>query len=322
MNWLDLLIIFVVVAAALVGAQRGFLRGVLDLLVISLALIVALLTYDRIGSLILRFVEMPTVASNIVGFMVAAAVTQGFLSLALMTPLTPLIHSARTVPVSRQFDLVLGTLPGLVKGLVMASAMLLLATLTPVGASFDQALAQSRLADDLLSGVTGVSYRIQERAGLNLTEFMVVTRPNGPEGYDLPYSVTSGLKVDTRAEEEMVRLVNQERRQHGLAPVRFDAELQEVARAHSEEMWQRGYFAHVSPVTGTPTDRLREAGIEYRSAGENLALAPSVQIAHRGLMRSDGHRANILSPTFSRIGVGAITTPTGSTMFTQEFAGP
>ena len=86
-------------------------------------------------------------------------------------------------------------------------------------------------------------------------------------------------------------------------------------------MLKLGYFAHNSPVSGSPSDRLQAAGISFRVAGENLAYAPTVEIAHRGLMNSPGHRANILSPDFTRVGIGVIVAPNGERMFTQDFIG-
>ncbi|MGA7672612.1 MAG: CAP domain-containing protein, partial [Nitrolancea sp.] len=95
-----------------------------------------------------------------------------------------------------------------------------------------------------------------------------------------------------------------------------------VALEHSQEMLELGYFAHISPLRGSPTDRMDAAGVSYSVAGENIAYAPTVNVAERGLMRSPGHRANILSSDFTRIGIGVIVTPFGTRMFTQEFAGP
>lgn len=320
MNWLDLSIIFVVIFAAFAGARRGFLRGTLDLLVILASLLAAAIGYRHAAELLSRLVDLPAFVANVIGFVIAAAIAQGVLSLVLLFPLSPLIRGARAVPISRQLDQVLGLVPGAIKGVALATTLLLVVTLAPFGANFDTAVARSRLADDLLAGATNLSYRAQESAGLNLTDFMVVTRPGGEERYRLPYAVTSGLKADPSAEQQMLELINRERRQHGIPPLAWDPELQAVSRAHSEEMWRTGYFSHVSPVTGSPGDRLNAAGVKYRVAGENLALAPSVEIAHRGLMRSEGHRANILSPNFTRVGIGAISAPSGSTMFTQEFA--
>ena len=94
------------------------------------------------------------------------------------------------------------------------------------------------------------------------------------------------------------------------------------AREHSAEMFSLRYFGHISPVSGSPFDRLEAAGIAYSRAGENLAYAQSVAVAHRGLMQSEGHRENILRPEFTRIGIGVISAGPYGRMFTQMFLTP
>jgi uncharacterized protein YkwD len=74
-------------------------------------------------------------------------------------------------------------------------------------------------------------------------------------------------------------------------------------------------------VNGSPFDRLARAGIAYAASGENLAYAPSVELAHQGLMASPGHRANMLEPAYSRVGIGVQNAGLYGRMFTEEFAG-
>ena len=92
-----------------------------------------------------------------------------------------------------------------------------------------------------------------------------------------------------------------------------------MARDHSLEMFQLDYFSHNSPTSGSPFDRMHAAGIPFGVAGENLAYAPNVDIAHQGLMNSPGHRANILRPEFGHIGIGVIRSQVQGSMFTQDF---
>jgi uncharacterized protein YkwD len=84
-------------------------------------------------------------------------------------------------------------------------------------------------------------------------------------------------------------------------------------------MFARGYFAHVSPEGLSPFVRLTRAGVKYLTAGENLALAPTLRIAHTGLMNSPGHRANILQPSFGRLGIGITDGGRRGLMVSQEF---
>ena len=84
-------------------------------------------------------------------------------------------------------------------------------------------------------------------------------------------------------------------------------------------MFEKGFFSHYNLQGESPFDRMDKAGISYVAAGENLALTPTVAIAHQGLMDSPGHRANILSPDFGRIGIGVIDGGIYGKMFVQEF---
>jgi uncharacterized protein YkwD len=97
-------------------------------------------------------------------------------------------------------------------------------------------------------------------------------------------------------------------------------DLTEVARAHSADMLARGYFSHHSPEGKSAFDRLRAAKISFRLAGENLAFAPTVKLAHQGLMNSPGHRANILRPQYAKIGIGIMDAGARGIMVTQQFS--
>jgi uncharacterized protein YkwD len=84
-------------------------------------------------------------------------------------------------------------------------------------------------------------------------------------------------------------------------------------------MLARGYFAHVTPEDRDPFDRIREGKVRFLTAGENLAFAQSLPVAHRGLMNSPGHRANILRPQFGRLGIGIMDGGRFGLMVTQNF---
>jgi uncharacterized protein YkwD len=120
-------------------------------------------------------------------------------------------------------------------------------------------------------------------------------------------------------EIKMLEMVNEERVKEGLAPLKADPEMSRVARAHSRDMFVRGYFAHNSPDGKTPFDRMRAAGVKFSAAGENLALAQTLEIAHTNLMNSPGHRANILHPSFGRLGIGILDGGFYGLMVSQEF---
>ncbi|WP_257348743.1 SafA/ExsA family spore coat assembly protein [Pseudalkalibacillus decolorationis] len=106
-------------------------------------------------------------------------------------------------------------------------------------------------------------------------------------------------------EEQVVDLVNKERAKHGLQPLKANWELSRVARFKSKDMIEKNYFSHTSPTYGSPFQMMKDFGISYRAAGENIAAGQSTaQEVMNGWMNSDGHRKNILSSRYTEIGVG------------------
>ena len=122
-------------------------------------------------------------------------------------------------------------------------------------------------------------------------------------------------------EKAMLDLVNSERVKAGLAPLIADAQLVRLARLKAADMIQNNYFSHNSPTYGSPFDMMKAAGVSYRYAGENLAGAPTVEMAHNSLMNSPGHRANILNANFTKIGIGVVSGGPYGKMFVQMFTG-
>ena len=106
-------------------------------------------------------------------------------------------------------------------------------------------------------------------------------------------------------EQEVVRLVNAQRAQNGLKPLAENWELSRVARYKSADMAGKRYFSHESPTYGSPYQMMRSFGISFRSAGENIAYGQRTPAAVvNAWMNSSGHRANILSSSYTQIGVG------------------
>ncbi|UNC90689.1 CAP domain-containing protein [Candidatus Contubernalis alkaliaceticus] len=137
-----------------------------------------------------------------------------------------------------------------------------------------------------------------------------------PEPKPDPDPVPAGLTAD---EQMMFTLVNQERVKYGLSPLKIDMDLVRIARLKSQDMVNLNYFSHQSPTYGSPFDMMRNAGIRYIRAGENLAGSSTVQRAHTSLMNSPGHRANILNAHYTHIGIGIVNGSQYGKIFTQMF---
>ncbi|MTI82096.1 MAG: serine protease [Firmicutes bacterium] len=109
-------------------------------------------------------------------------------------------------------------------------------------------------------------------------------------------------------QKKVVKLVNEERAKEGLAPLVAKADLNKVAQVKAEDMAENNYFSHTSPTYGSPFDMMKQFGINYSYAGENLAKGyGSAESVMEAWMNSPGHKANILNPNFTEIGVGYTT---------------
>jgi uncharacterized protein YkwD len=106
------------------------------------------------------------------------------------------------------------------------------------------------------------------------------------------------------AESRMLELLNEARKTAHLGPLAPDAELRAIALGHSEDMSKHDFFGHVSPTTGSIEDRIRRSGVAVSLAGENVAEVDTPESAHEILMRSPGHRAIMLGPKFTHVGIG------------------
>jgi uncharacterized protein YkwD len=144
-------------------------------------------------------------------------------------------------------------------------------------------------------------------------------KPDEPvESHDCFDIQASGdITVDTDAENQLLGLVNKERGDRGIKALRAHATVRGVARRHSADMYRRGYFCHANPDGGDPFDRMQEE-VTFDRAGENLALAPTIEMVHRGLMNSPEHKKNILRAGFTDLGIGVYRGPSGL-MVTQNF---
>lgn len=123
----------------------------------------------------------------------------------------------------------------------------------------------------------------------------------------------------SETEMKVIELTNAERRKNGLSDLKADASLSNVARDKSKDMQANNYFSHTSPTHGSPFDMMRDYGISYTTAGENIAMGQrSPEEVVQAWMNSEGHRKNILTPDFTHIGVGYVEE---GNYWTQMFIG-
>jgi uncharacterized protein YkwD len=316
-NLIDILLIVLVLLSVLNGWRRGFIRGVLDLLGLALSLLAGLHFYSSLARWFgPRTSLWPEVWDRPVAFVLVAAITGvavRLLSYALLKRLRRDVHE-------RRINQLFGTLPGLVYGLISAAIAAALLLALPLNEGLRERSRESALVNRLAGYAELLETALHPVFGEAIAETLnlLTIRPESHERVSLPYTVAAP-RPRSDLEVRMLQLVNKERIAAGLKPLAADPELTEVARQHSADMFKRGYFAHVTPEGLDPFDRMHAAGIHFLAAGENLALAPTVQIAHTGLMNSPEHRANILHKDFGRVGIGILDGGIHGLMVTQEF---
>ena len=146
------------------------------------------------------------------------------------------------------------------------------------------------------------------------------TQKPGTTTPTVPSQDAAGTGVMTTDERRILELCNAERAKTGAPALKANNDLTKLARMKSKDMIDKGYFAHQSPTYGSPFDMMRNHGISYMYAGENLAENSTADRAFQAWMNSEGHRKNIMNPNFTELGVG-IAPKDGSNMYTQMFIG-
>ncbi|MBM7647887.1 putative YkwD family protein [Bacillus ectoiniformans] len=131
--------------------------------------------------------------------------------------------------------------------------------------------------------------------------------PAQPEAEAKPAAEAQAPSSLHAFEQQVAELTNKEREKNGLKPLEIDTELSKVARTKSEDMLAKNYFSHTSPTYGSPFDMMKQFGVDYSAAGENIAKGQTTpEEVVNAWMNSEGHRANILNGEFTHIGVGYV----------------
>lgn len=133
-----------------------------------------------------------------------------------------------------------------------------------------------------------------------------------PERVRFDRSTDAGGRDVESVRRELFDLVNETRREAGLPPLREHVGVREVALAHSRDMAEHDFIGHTSPQSGTASDRVRAAGLTSGLVLENIGRGYGAAEIHRGLMESPGHRANLVNPDVTHVGIGVVAQPEGA----------
>ncbi len=322
LNWLDLTIIIVITLYALEGYSLGFIAALLDLIGFVFSFIIGLKTYSLFSEAIVKIFSISAGFSHALGFLIAAFLAEVIIGLILRKIIYSKYFSRFTYKdgLLKNTDRLFGLLFGVFSGLILLAFLLTIVIALPVSVFLKHSVSTSKIGNFLVSKTAGFEKDLSNVFGgaVNETINFLTVEPGENETVNLNFK-TKNFSIDQTSEKTMFNLVNKERTSRGFTALTVDANLTDLARDYCKDMFTHGYFSHYNPEGLSPFDRMAQANIDFIYAGENLALAPNVTVAMQGLMQSPGHKANILSANFGRIGVGVIDGGIYGQMFCQEF---
>jgi uncharacterized protein YkwD len=317
MNIVDVLIIVCLIFFVVEGMGRTFLGEALDLISFLIAFFLSLRFYNYLGQFFEGSFQVPHSVANVLGFLIFWFVVESIFFVLIHFVLSRSIHLIKIFnKVNR-----LAFVPALLRGLIFVAIVLTLLASFPIQPKLKTLVNESKIGSLILDKTHQLEGPIKNVFG-GLSEdtmtFMTI-KPKSDESVNLGFQ-TDKFTANASIESQMIILVNKERTDRGLPVLEYDSVLRDVGRAHSADMFKRGYFAHNSPEGENVADRVEKVGISYQIVGENLAYAPSLSLAHNGLMNSPGHKANILSPDYHKIGIGIQDGGVYGLMVTQVFS--
>ncbi len=316
-NLVDILLVTLVLLNVFNGWRRGFILGMLDLLGWAFVLFAGLRFYQPVARSVGTYVDIwSEIWDQPIAFVLIAVIAFVVVELmgkAILKRLPVDLHG-------HTFNRLFGLIPGFVNGLITAALASALLLAIPLNASIHEHARESGLVNRLAVSAQRLEAALHPVFAEAVAETLnlLTIQPESHERVTLPFKVTNP-KPRPDLEARMLEMVNKERMAVGLKPLAPDPELTEVSRGHSTDMFARGYFAHETPEGRDPFDRMRAGNVRFLTAGENLALGPSLAVAHNGLMNSPGHRENILRPQFGRLGIGIMDGGLRGLMVTQNF---
>lgn len=315
-NYIDLILLFVFTFFIYEGFRHGFWVILADFVSFLLSLLISLRLYTYTASFLLKNFSLSMALSNALGFLLTAIVIEAILGNLLARLLRLLPKKVKERRSLKYFSVI----PSLGEALVISAFFLTLIMTFPINPRIKLDINNSKIGGFLIEKTSGVETRLQEVFGGVIEQSLtyLTVKPESDEIVSLDIEI-GNLSIDESAEVSLFNLVNEEREKMGVQKLTWRPEMVPIAREHAEDMWERSYFGHFSPEGENVGDRLALENVSYSIAGENLALAPTVQTAHTGLMNSEGHRENILDPSFKRVGIGVVDNGVYGKMFVQVF---
>jgi uncharacterized protein YkwD/uncharacterized membrane protein required for colicin V production len=316
MNYISLLLLIIIIGCVWTSVQRGFILSSLILLTWLGSLAAGFWGYKPMALLLHKLLPALNYWASPLAFVIVVIIARIVIDELSEHVIADTTYRTHASIINRVF----GIVPGLINGYVSAALLAALLMLLPLSNKISDEAAESNLAQHLVARVSWFNGLLSPIIGDALAHN--ATAPGAEPGSEGTVKLHFTVKHPVARpdlELKMLYLINDERRRRGLDTLQYDPEMTTVARRHSADMFARSYFSHYTPEGLSPFDRMQKEGIHFIAAGENVAIAPTLSIAHKGLMNSPGHRDNILNRAFHRVGIGIMDGSIYGMMVTQDF---
>lgn len=319
MNYVSIFIIFILIISAIGGFKRGLIDGLINFVAFIFSFLLSLVLYKYFANYLALKYTLGIEIAKIISFLAILIMLEiifSILSFFIVKKIKKYFEKYN----ASLLDNFLGIIPTFFVTWVILAVTLIGILTIPVDLGIKQEVQNSKISNLIIKSFGNLENKISDLFTSAIDSAQNLHKAVLP-GEEIIFKFPNDLILenDYSQEKKMLELINQERVKNGLRELKFNDDLAKVARKHSKEMFELSYFDHISPVTGSPADRINNAQINYLMAGENLAYAPNLQTAHNGLMNSPEHRDNILSKDYTYVGIGIITTNNWGTMYTQNF---
>lgn len=315
-NYIDLIIILILVYFATEAWRHGFWVILVDFVSFLGSILISLSFYKYVSLFLRSNFSLGSSISNALGFLATAIITEGILGFILAKFLHKVPEKLREHTLLR----IAAMIPAIGEGLILIAFILTLAVAFPIRPSVKSDIVRSKIGGVILAKTVVIEKSVNEIFGGVIEDSLtyLTVKPGSSESVSLPTS-SNNLKVDTESAKEMFSLVNKERNKLGIAELIWNEKIAKISQNYATYMWENHYFGHIALDGKDVGDRLKEGKINYSAAGENLALAPTAISAEGGLMNSQGHRDNILNTKFEKIGIGVVDNGIYGKIFVQVF---
>ncbi|MGE5041673.1 MAG: CAP domain-containing protein [Candidatus Levyibacteriota bacterium] len=293
----------------------GGKQAVSNLLSLIVSFFLGLTTYTFLSDLLAQMFHASKGFSDATAFF-ALSIPYYF----LFNKLSSIIINSAKLPANNAGSKIVAVVAGALSFFFISAFVVSIFLSFPISAFFKSEMRSSVFGKILYTRTQIIESSVKQVFGATINETINFLTVPQETNTSVPLNFQTGnVTVDQDSENKMLALVNAARQKQGVGPLVPNAALLKLARAYGIKMLAEGYFSHFTPEGLSPFDRLSQTGIPYTAAGENLAFAPDVDLAFAGLMKSEGHRKNILDPQFHLVGIGVIDAGPYGKMFIQEF---